>query len=177
MATITGGAKHGMATLSHAEREAAQHALAKLRSLGGGLGAHSGGSVQSATVYSGSSAKSVGLGAPTLIHGQGSDTFIGGARNAPAKAAANIGRDTVVSGSASAFGGRASIADPLGSHAAHNLSLSSDTVNVAGLTAEAVKAAHPHDAVTKAHTVTLADKTTVTIAGLSQQDIAKLHHG
>jgi len=174
--TVTGGAKHGLTTLSRAERQAAQNALAKLKSPGAGIGAHPGGPALSATVYSGSSAKPTELGASTLIRGHGMDTFIGGARSAPSTAVAKIGNDTVVSGSATTFGGRGPAVDPLSGHGAQHFSLSSDTISIAGATAEGVKAAHPHDATTSAHTITLADKTTITITGVSAHDITKLHH-
>jgi hypothetical protein len=172
MASIAGGAKHGLATLSHAERDAAQRALARLKSSGGGLGSKLEGSTRSATVYGGSAIKGAGLTA-SLIHGQGSDTFMGGARSALTHTVA--GSDTVLSGSA-AFGGHTSVSDALARHGGANFSLSADTINVAGATAEGVKAAHPPDATTHAHTITLADKTTVTITGVSAHDITKLTH-
>lgn len=171
-ATVTGGAKHGLATLSHAERQAAQNALAKLKSPGAGMGNHPS---LSATVFSGSSVKPGEMGASTLIHGQGMDTFIGGARSAPASLGAKLGNDTVVSGSAAHFAGRASLPDTLTGHGSHPITLSADTINLAGHTAEGVKAAHSHDA-SSAHTITLSDKTTITIAGLSSHDITKLQH-
>jgi|ERR1700733_2243062 hypothetical protein len=174
-ATVSGGATHGLAVLSHAERQAANHALAKLKTLGSGLASHLGGSSESATVYGGSTLKTIGLRASTLIHGQGSDTFKGGARSASTHALSNIGNDTVVSGSATSLGGRTA-AQHLGGHSAQNFHLSSDTISVKGATAEGLKAARPEEAKTKAHTVTLADKTTVTISGLSQHDVGKLTH-
>jgi len=172
-ATVTGGATHGLAVLSHAEREAAKNALAKLKSLGGHhLGSHLGSSAESATVYGGSSVKTTGLSA-SLIRGQGSDTFKGGARTAPTHALANIGNDTVVSGSATTFGGRTHADSPFGPQ---HLNLSSDTINIKGKTAEGVKAAHPEETRAGTHTVTLPDKTTVTISGLSKHDVGKLTH-
>lgn len=174
-ATVSGGATHGHAVLSHAEREAAKSALAKLKTLGGGLGSHFSGSSESATVYGGSSVKTAGLGASTLIHGQGRDTFMGGARSAPTHALANIGNDTVIGGSATKLGGRSGAGSVAG-HVPQNFALSSDTINIKGATAEAVKATRPDEAKQGAHTVTLADKTTVTISGLSQHDVGKLTH-
>ena len=86
VATIPGGAAHGMAALSPAERQAAQSALARLTNPAGGLGSSLGGATHSATVYSGLAQsqgfKTAGLGTSSLIHGQGSDTFMGGARGA-----------------------------------------------------------------------------------------------
>ena len=64
-ATVSGGASHGLAVLSHAERQAANHALAKLKTLGSGLASHLGGSSESATVYGGSTLKTIGLRAST----------------------------------------------------------------------------------------------------------------
>jgi len=173
-ATVTGGATHGMAVLNHAEREAAKNALAKLKTLGGGLGSHLTGSAESATVYGGS-VKTTGLGASSLVHGQGRDTFMGGARSVRTHSLANIGNDTVVSGSATKLGGRTS-GDSFTGHTAQNFVLSGDTINIKGATAEGVKATRPEDAKTSTHTVTLADKTTVTISGLSQHDVGKLTH-
>lgn len=173
-ASISGGATHGLAVLSHAERAAAKSALAKLKTLGRGLGSHLGSSAESATVYGGSSVKTTGLGASTLIRGRGNDTFQGGARTAPSHALTHIGNDTVVSGSATTLGGRTHTGGVVGS--AQHFHLSSDTINIKGATAEGVKAQHPEHAKASAHTVTLADKTTVTISGLSQHDVGKLTH-
>jgi hypothetical protein len=168
MATVDGGTKHGLAALSHEERQAAHNALAKLNSKTG-LGSHLDAATRSATVYGGSLLKSAGLNASTMMHG--SDTFIGGARSGLTHA--GIGNDTVVSGSTATFGGRASLSSPIAHHEGH-LSLSSDTISVAGATAESVKAGHAHDA-TSSHTITLADKTTVTITGVSAHDIKPTH--
>jgi hypothetical protein len=99
---------------------------------------------------------------------------MGGARSVPTHSLANIGNDTVVSGSATKLGGRT--VDSFGGHSAQNFVLSSDTINIKGATAEGVKATRPEDAKTSTHTVTLADKTTVTISGLSQHDVGKLTH-
>jgi len=175
-ATLGGGAKHGLAKLTDAEREAASKALAKLKSPGGSLGSHLGSLTQHATVYGGSSAKIGGSASPMLIRGQGSDTFMGGVRGTPSHGPVDLGKDTVVSGSAPALGGHASHPDALGGHGHQTFSLSAETINVAGTTAETVKSEHARDAATSGHTITLADKTTVTISGLSQHDIAKLKH-
>jgi hypothetical protein len=166
-----------MAHLTTAEREAAQKAIAKLKSPGGGLSSHLGSLTQSATVYGGSSAKTAGLGAQALIRGQGSDTFIGGARGTLAHAATDLAKDTVVGGSAAtALVHPAAAAEGLGKHAGGSFSLSNETINVAGTTAESVKAGHPAEGATGGHTVTLADSTTVTITGLSQHDMSKIKH-
>ena len=169
--SISGGVKHGLAALSHGELEAAQKALAKLTGSGGGLGSHLGGIIGSATVYGGSGAKTVRTGGPPLLHAQGSDTFIGGARSGLTPATA--GNDTVVSGSLAASGGRSPLSQALG-HSGQTLSLSSsDTINVAGATAESMRTAQPPGA--SAHTITLADKTTINISGVPAQDITKIH--
>ncbi len=171
MATVTGGVKHGLAVLSHAERAAAESALAKLNRPSGAAGSHAGSVAASATVLGG--VKSAAFSGSTLIHGQGNDTFLGGARGTTTRALANIGNDTVVSGSA---GGSRSLADAAVAHTAQHFSLSSDTINVKGATAEAVKGLHKEGATAGSHTITLADKTTVTIAGLTKHDIGKLPH-
>ena len=175
-ATLGGGAKHGLAKLTDAEREAANKALAKLKTPGARLGSHLNSLTQHATVHGGSSVKVGGSATPMLIRGQGSDTFIGGARSALGHVSTDLGKDTVVSGSAPTLVGHASHPDALGGHGHQTFSLSAETINVAGTTAETVKSEHARDAATSAHTITLSDKTTVTIAGLSQHDIAKLKH-
>lgn len=168
-ASITGGARHGMAALSHEERQAAHNALAKLNSRSGLSSLE--GSTRSATVYGGALVKNAGLNASTLVHGQGSDTFIGGARSGLTHA--GVGNDTVVSGSTATFAGRSGLSGSVAHHG-QNFSLSTDTVSVAGATAESVKAGHQHEA-TSSRTITLADKTTVTITGVSAHDIKPTH--
>lgn len=160
MATIAGGTKHGLAVLSHAERSAAENALSRLGRQ------HAGSASVSATVFGG--VKASGLSTTSLVHGQGNDTFLGGARSTSTHALANIGNDTVLSGSATAN-------HPTPEGRAQSFSLSSDTISVKGATAEGVKSVHPQTS-TGSHTITLADKTTVTISGLSKHDISKLPH-
>ena len=169
MASIHGGAHHGMATLTHAEREAARNALAKLKTSSGGLGAHLDSSIRSATVYSGSAVMGTGV-KPNLLQGHGSDTFIGGARSGLTPL--GTGSDTVVSGSTVS-----GIIDrnATGVVGGHSFALSADTINVAGATAEALKAGHTPES-TASHTITLADKTKVTITGVPAHDITKLSH-
>jgi len=174
--TIRGGVSHNSSTLSQAERQAAYNALAKLKSTGGSPGSPWAGSSPSATMFGGSSLKVAGLGTPTLIGGQGNDTFAGGARGAATNPFSAVGNDTVVSGSTATFGGRASGPENVGARGIQNFSLSSDTINAAGVTAVSVKTAHPQDAANNAHKITLADKTTITIAGLSPHDISNLQH-
>lgn len=170
-ASIFGGVKHGMSVLSHSEREAAKNALTKLKSLGSGLGSHLSGATESATVYGGAATKT---GAAGLVRGHGSDTFMGGSAKTTTHALANHVNDTVVSGSSTAMGGRG-WADHMGG-AAHNFALSADTIDVKGTTAEGVKGSHTEQPKTGVQTVTLADKTTVTVSGLSHHDVGKVTH-
>jgi hypothetical protein len=169
--SVAGGAKHGISVLSHAERAVAQNALDRLNNTKGKPGLHSGLAASSATVFGG--VKSGKMGGSSLMHGQGNDTFMGGARSLSTHALANIGNDTVVSGSAT--GGHKS-PEAHGAHSVQNFSLNSDTINVKGATAEGVKGAHPDAAKTSTHTITLSDKTTVTVAGLSHHDLGKIGH-
>jgi len=164
-ASLSGGARHGLSALSHAERQAAQNVLSRIKG--------SGGLTNNATVYGGALSKA-GLGAPSMIHGRGSDTFAGGSRGVQTRPLMASGSDTVVSGSSAVFGGRTPVSGAIGGPGSHGFALNSDTINVAGATAESVKAVQ-HEGVAKAHTITLADKTTVTVTGLSH-DIPKVGH-
>lgn len=166
-ATTSGGVHHGVTALSHAERLAALNALSKIKNPSGRLGSTFGGLKQSATLIGGATKHS----ASTLLHGAGHDTFIGGARSS---STASVGNDTVLSGSARIADRGVAGGEIAGRHGGHS-GLSSDTINVAGTTAASVKAVQPEDKA-KAHTVTLGDKTKVTISGLSTHDISKLHH-
>jgi hypothetical protein len=166
LATPSGGSHHGLTTLSHSELQAAQHALSKIAQSTGGLGHNLGSLSQSATLLGGS-LRSSASPALSLLHG-GSDTFVGGARSS---LVASIGTDTIVGGSAKLVDGS------FGVHGAHNggsFALNADTINVAGHTALSVKT-EPQQ-VAQGHTVTVGDKTTVTISGLSVHDISKLSH-
>jgi hypothetical protein len=176
--TIDAVGKHGLGNLSAAERHAAHQALAKLKSPGTALGSHLGGAMESATVSSGSplfhGPQRVELGASTLLSAQGSDTFLGGVRSIPPTSGVSIGNDTVVSGSTTKLGMHAA-SETLANRGAQHFALSSDTINVAGATAASIQTGVAHGT-THTHTVTLADKTTIKIAGLSAHDISKLHH-
>ncbi|MGP0074274.1 MAG: hypothetical protein ACLPWF_20360 [Bryobacteraceae bacterium] len=169
--TVSGGAAHGVAALSLTERQAAHNVLAKLKQTGSGLGSHFGGALESATV---SGAAALTLRPSTLLSARGSDTFMGGVRHAPATHGVSLGTDTVVSGSTARFGVHPS-SHTVAARGAQHFTLNTDTINVAGVTAAHIQAGHPHDN-TRAHTVTLADKTTIKIEGLSAHDISKLHH-
>jgi hypothetical protein len=161
-----------MTALSHAERMAAHNALSKLSSKSGALGSHLGTASQSATLLGGS-VKAFSFGTSSLVHGAGNDTFVGGARSAFPVGA---GSDTVLSGSTHGQGRSATGLNVADAHTVGHFTLSSDTINLAGATATSVKAVRPEEANTKSHTVTLADKTTVTITGLSSHDVAKISH-
>jgi hypothetical protein len=157
-----------MSSLTNEERMAAQNALSKIGGGSSGIGAKLGTITQSATQLGGS-VKAAGLSAPTLMHGSGSDTFLGGARSSMTT---SIGNDTVVSGST--VRGVAGI-ESITAHHGPNITLSSDTINVAGATAASVKGT-PDETKSKAHTLSVGEKTTVTVSGLSAHDIAKLPH-
>lgn len=159
--------RHGLASLSHSERLAAERALSKLQQSGSALGKHLSSTVENATVAGGSRAAS--LGTPALLTPHHNDTFMGGARSATLS---HGGDDTVLSGSLSKLGTHA---PTLSSRATHNLTLSNDTIRVAGMTAITVHT-HQRHGTSKAHTIKLADKTTIKIGGLSAHDISKLHH-
>jgi hypothetical protein len=169
--TVAGGAAHGMAVLSHEERLAAQNVLSKLKESGSALGSHLGGTLESATVSGGHRLSTGGLGASTLLSARGSDTFMGGVRSAPLSSGLHAGNDTVVSGST-----RLAASEALGARGAQHFSLSADTINVAGVTAAHIQTGQPRHDITGTHTITLSDKTTIKIAGLSAHDITKLHH-
>ncbi len=167
-ATPHGGVKHGAAVLSHSERVVAQNALNKLNAMKSAHGV----SPTSATVIGG--IKSPLLAGSSLVHGHGSDTFVGGTRSLSTHSLANIGNDTVVSGSTTK-GAHAST-EARAAQSMPKYSLSNDTINVKGATAETVKGTHAEHTATGSHTMTLADKTTITVSGLSHHDISKLSH-
>jgi hypothetical protein len=166
--TVSGGAAHHAGALTHAEFQAAQHALSKISSNTGSLGSKLASLSQSATLIGGSGRASAPH-TPSLLPGSGSDTFFGGARTS---AAGRIGSDTIVGGSTKAVAGRL---DVLGTHSISHFALSTDTINVAGATALSVKTLDPSESV-KGHTLAVSDKTTLTINGLSAHDISKLSH-
>ena len=147
--SVHGGTK-AVHNLSATERLAAQHALSKLSSS------------HAATLDGGAKAfvKPEAAGTSKLI--SGSDTFLGGA-SSRAAAVGTTGIKTAVAGS---FGGVAKIGS------AHGAGPSSDTINVAGHTAAAVKA--EDTSATKATAkITLSDKTTVTLTGVPTHNVIK----
>jgi hypothetical protein len=150
----------------------AQTALDRLNSMRGNSGVHSGISSPSATVFGGM--KTAKLSTASLVHGQGNDTFMSGARSLSTHALAHVGNDTVVGGSAATSAHANTEAH--GTAGSHAFALNSDTINVKGATAEAVKSTHPDQGATSSHTITLGDKTTVTISGLQHHDAGILPH-
>jgi hypothetical protein len=172
--TLSGGAAHVVLSLTEAERQAAHNVLARLRHSERALGSHLSSQLESATVASGSSLSlkpsSAGLGASTLLSARGSDTLMGGKRSAPLKPVFSVGSDTVIGGSVKTLGQTSDVA-----RGAQHFSLTADTINVLGATAAGIQAGHHQHAGTMTHTITLADKTTIKISGLTAHDIAKLH--
>lgn len=166
--TLHGGVKHGLAALSHSELQAAQHALSKLTSATGSLGRGLSNISQSATSTGGSFRPSA-LQTPGLLQGTGTDTFVGGARSSSLQ---NVGADRIVGGSAKSVDTALGL---LGTHNPNGVAFGTDSINIAGATALSVTAREP-ETNTRAHTVTLGDKTTITISGLSAHDISKLSH-
>ena len=162
LVTVPGGAKSGISTLSTAEHQAALRALAKLSSSSGathGIASVLGSAALPSATLSGGS-----------VHGQvGSDTFVGGVHSGVTPTFSGIGSDTVVAGSAF-------VAKPAASAgAAHTMAIiSGDTINVAGTTAASVKTETlPDNKV--GNTITLSDKTTITLTGVSTHDVPKPH--
>lgn len=169
LATVAGGIKQGVSVLSQAERVIAQNALNRLNTSKGSLGLNMNSQAPSATVFGG--VKSARLGSPALTQGLGSDTFTSGARTMSTHALAQIGNDTVLSGSVAA-----SYHAPETRTAHNTFNLNTDTISVKGTTAEAMSGAHVDTKATSSHTITFSDKTTVTVVGLSHHDITKLPH-
>jgi len=168
MATMSGGAKLGIHSLTPAERHAAINALSKLThsSASKGVASVFGGALKSATLSGGSvhSASIKTTGGTTLVAGRGADTFAGGVQSGVKPAINTIGSDTVVAGSAF---GKTELTTG-GSRA-----LSSDTINVAGTTAAGVKTAV--DTKSTGHTITMADKTSITLNGVTPHNVIKPH--
>jgi len=170
--SVSGGARHSPASLTAAEHHAATQALARLETLDrSGVASVLGGSAGSATLSGGAthalSTTVVGSGKVGLISGLGSDTFLGGVSGGASHLGGSVGSDTVVAGSAGVFAATDAKATP-----EKGLSLSNDTINVAGVTAASVKADKPHEA-QAAGTLTFADKTTVSLIGVSPHDTTK----
>jgi hypothetical protein len=169
MATINGGSKVGVSSLSASEHQAAINALAKLSgSSGGTKGVSSvfGGTFKNATVSSGTAHADAAKTASgtTLVSGKGADTFAGGVHSAAAPAVKAVGSDTVVAGSAF---GKTELA------AGSTRALTGDTISVAGTTAAGVKTTPEVKA--GGQTITMADKTSITLTGVTAHNTAKPH--
>jgi len=172
--SVVGGARAGTASLTAAEHHAATQALARLESLDrSGVASVLGGSAGSATLSGGAphalSTTVVGSGKVGLVTGLGSDTFLGGVSAGAGHLAGMTGHDAVVAGSSGVFAHAAadkSVTPEKG------LSLSNDTINVAGVTAASVKADQPQHA-QAGGTLTFADKTTINLIGVSTHDTTK----
>lgn len=162
-----GGGHHhhhhgGSNDLTVSERAAAQHALAKLTGSGASnlLAANASPSGGADAI---ASLKTLSNG---LLTGLGSDTFAGG--SAPASLVlGKFAADSVLGGS---------LAKAVSPTASPNFRLSADTINVAGTTAAVVKSLDPTPALGTSHTVTLSDKTTLTVSGVHSNAIVK-HSG
>jgi hypothetical protein len=171
LVTVAGGAHTGIKTLTPAEHQAAVSALSKLAGASGasrGISSVLGGTLRSATLSGGTMhAEGLKVGSTSLMIGRGADTFAGGVHSAVTPAHGAVGSDTVVAGSA--FSSKIDATKPTtsGAHA----SLSGDTINIAGTTAAGVKSETAHDAKSAGHTITLSDKTTITLTGVSAHDV------
>jgi hypothetical protein len=168
--SVHDGVKAGIASLSPAERHAAINALSKLTKSGtasSGVSSVFGGALKSATLSGGSvlSASIKTPGGTTLVSGRGADTFAGGVRSGAKPTIHAIGSDTVVAGSAF---GKTELTNAGGSRA-----LTGDTISVAGVTAAGVKTAQ--DVKSTGHTITMADKTNITLTGITPHNVTKPH--
>jgi len=155
---MAGGTKVGATTLTAHEHQAALQALEKLKTTGSvshGVASVLGGSLRSAVTIS------------TNLLGSKSDSFAGGVKSDVKAAISAIGSDTVVAGSAFT---KSELAGKGGGVSA----LSSDTIKAAGVTAASVKH-DPAEAAKSAHTITMPDKTSITLSGISTHDVIKPH--
>lgn len=100
-----------------------------------------------------------------LVAGAGNDTYAGGVSSANLSLS-TFASDTVIGGS--------SAVTPAVGHSGAALQLSADTISVTGATASGVKALDPAQ-VPAGHTITLSDKTTLNITGVSH-DIKPTSH-
>jgi hypothetical protein len=165
LVTIFGGG-HGHGHGHHSgltafEHQAALQALEKLKAASGvgrGVASVLGGGLRSATSKGGTNL----LTAKT-------ETFAGGVHSDVKASIRAIGSDTVVAGSAFT---KAELLGRGGTSAVGGLS--ADTIKAAGLTAATVKndAAEPKSA---GHTITMSDKTSITLSGISTHDVIKPH--
>lgn len=157
--TVSGATTSGIKSLTPQEHQSALNALSKLSTSSGathGIASSLGATLKSATLSGGS------------VHDgtKSTSTFAGGAQAASGPIT-SVGSDTVVAGS-----GFSAKTETFGS--GHTLSVGSDTINVAGTTAAVVKH-EPLAAKASGQTITLSDKTTITLTGVSAHDVAKPH--
>jgi hypothetical protein len=153
---MAGGSSVHHASLSPLEHQVALQALEKLKATGGV-------SRGSASVLSGDLRSAISKMGTQVISGK-SETFAGGVTSSVKPAVSTIiGKDTVVAGSALT---KTELAGKAGA------TVGTDTIKVEGVTAALVKneAAQPKSA---AHTITLPDKTNITLSGISTHDVFK----
>ena len=184
-ATITGGARAAGVTLSAAEQLAAQQALAKLAGTvaSSALPSIAALSAASATPVLASAIAVPSIAAPApalhalaglksaasgLVLGGGNDSLTGGVPHCRSKGWPDLPSDSVSGGSATNL----PVASVTGQHAP---TLGADVVQASGVTAAGVKAQDPASAHTGAHTITLVDKTVLTITGAGSHSIVKPH--
>ena len=163
--TVSGGGQlHSK--LTPAEHHAAVQVLAKLTAAGSAthkLSSLLADTLRSATLSGGS------VHAP-----RAAESFAGGVHGAAAKPIVSTLSDTVVAGSG--FAGKieshhqASAVVPASHALAH-----ADTINVAGVTASAVKTEPSHAPKVVGQTIHLSDKTTITVTGVSAHELTKAH--
>ena len=157
LATMSGGSSFHHASLTAHEHQVALHALEKLKSTGGV-------SRGSAAVLSGDLRSAVTKAGTTLITPKHTESFAGGAASSVKPSVSSIiGSDTVVAGSALT---KAELTTKKGAAAG------TETIKVEGVTAALVK----HEGATTksaAHTITMPDKTNITLSGISTHDVFK----
>jgi hypothetical protein len=162
LSTVQGGVQHVAvrSPLTGAEKAAVQAALTKLSGSGasGALATHvsaTGGTLPYASL------KTITKG---VLTGLGQDTFAGGISGGRV-ALTRFPSDSVV-------GGSAAKAPVLGS----GVRLSAESIGLKGVTAAGVKAIDPNVGLALTHTVTLTDKTTLTITGVHGHVIKPSSH-
>jgi hypothetical protein len=150
---MSGGASGHHASLSAHEHQVALQALEKLKATGGvsrGSAAGLHGDLRSAAAKAGTQ----------IIHPK-SETFAGGASSSVKPAVSSIiGRDTLVAGSGVT---KAELQTKSGA--------GTETIKVEGVTAALVK--NEPASKSAAHTITMPDKTSITLSGISTHDLFK----
>jgi len=156
LVTVSGGSKVGATTLTAHEHQAALQALNKLKTTGGvstGVASALGGTLRSATTIT-----------TNLVGIKQAATFAGGVTSTVKPSISAVGSDTVVAGSAFTKTELAGTGGKIG--------LSTETIKAAGVTAASVKS-EPTVATTASHTITMSDKTSITLSGISTHDVIK----